>query len=769
MTPSTFDVPISIFKNAQSVQPETVTIRKVLDAERSRYAERIAKIREVLHTQGEAAYNEVKKNLPGTTFSGTFIKRAADKIIQHSGFICLDFDKLPDMNEARKLLSADQYTASLFASPSGHGLKVLVRIPRDNHKASFKALERYYRDKYGLIVDPACSDVSRLCFVSYDPDLFSNENALVFPVDSEQESGEEAFIKAIAATVPRRANSQGDSVIQAWNDSNDILSMLLSLGYTQKGRMLCRPGAPDRYSVWIHEGKSFHHSSNDPLFSPENHMRDCFDVYRIMEHGGDEKATLRAAASILGIERKTASPFTSEKAALSGGETDVHLAEMISGRYGPDLRYCKLSNQWYCWDEKYWRPDESNKIFSVLTKVSRELMHEAGDEKDEKAQKALLTKAQRLLNGIKRNIVVRELSNLQELNISKRDLDRPPYLLNCANGTLDLETGKLRLHSRENMLTRLIPIDYIPGVQSRTWNDFLKRVIPDPDVRRYVQKAAGYSLTGDVGEEKLFFAYGPPATGKSTFLGAVKGVIGPYAKTMDFTSFLASKLRDTGPRSDIAGMEGYRFITSIEVEDGQKMAEGLLSHLTGSDVVSARDLHEKGGGRDIIPTWKIWFAANHRPDVSSGESALWRRLKLIPFDVEIPEAERDPNVKKILNDLSISGPAILAWLVEGCLIWRKEGLKDEPAAVRAMTEEYRTESDPLLEFFEERCVVTPADSYKMAGKQELYDAYLGYTETAKIRYAMSQKNFNKLLKGRGIQEKRIGTEKKRVWIGIELL
>jgi putative DNA primase/helicase len=271
-------------------------------------------------------------------------------------------------------------------------------------------------------------------------------------------------------------------------------------------------------------------------------------------------------------------------------------------------------------------------------------------------------------------------------------------------------------------------------------------------------------LTGDISEEKLFFAYGPPATGKSTFLSAVQAAIGEYAITTDFTSFLASRLRQGGPRSDIAGLSGYRLVSSIEVEDGQHMAEGVLSLLSGGDRISARFLHKEFF--EFTPTFKIWLAANNRPDVSSGESALWRRLKLLPFDQVIKKP--DPAVKKILSNPAKSGAAVMAWLVEGCLAWKKEGLQPEPDAVQALTNEYRRDSDPLGEFIRENCIVDITNLELHTGKQVLYDLYRTFCDSVKEKYPLGQKNFNKCLYAKGLRDTRIGVKKTIVWNGITI-
>jgi len=443
--------------------------------------------------------------------------------------------------------------------------------------------------------------------------------------------------------------------------------------------------------------------------------------------------------------------------------TDTGDARRILTKYGDILRYNHSpSRTWYCWDGKVWGLDKKNKIYNFAGKIARELIHEAADC-DSRESRELLFKHARRIEGLSgQKDIIGMLQTFQEIQIDRRDLDSNDHLLNVRNGTIDLKTGELLAHNKDDFITRILDINFLPGTQSRDWNQFLETVLPDPDVRHYIHKAAGYSLTGNVSEEKMFFAYGPSATGKSTFLGAIHSVLGDYAITTDFTSFLSAKMKESGPRADIAGLAGYRFVSSVEVEDGQHMAEGLLCLLTGGDRIRARHLYQDSF--EFRPTFKIWLAANNRPDISSGESALWRRLKLIPFDVVIPEEKRDPAVKQILCNSAISGAAVLAWLVEGCILWQAERLQPEPPNVRALTQEYKSESDPLRDFLENCCETN--ESF-VIGKQELYDLYQEWCKDTHDKYPIGHKNFNKLIFSRGFRENRVGQDKIRVWNGLK--
>jgi len=226
----------------------------------------------------------------------------------------------------------------------------------------------------------------------------------------------------------------------------------------------------------------------------------------------------------------------------------------------------------------------------------------------------------------------------------------------------------------------------------------------DPELAGYVQRAFGYAITGDPCEERLFFVHGPTASGKSTLLEALKSTLGEYASTADFSTFIKSR-RDSTIRNDIARLAGVRLVLSIEVDEGKALAEGVVKAVTGGDTVTARFLYKEHF--EFVPAFTLVLAANRRPRVSAADRAMWRRISVVPFTSTVPEAERDPAVKRTLKDDPEARSAILAWLVQGCLNWQRNGLQ-EPEIVRAYTAEYRAENDLLREWIEDCARLDPA-------------------------------------------------------------
>jgi len=472
--------------------------------------------------------------------------------------------------------------------------------------------------------------------------------------------------------------------------------------------------------------------------------------------------------------------------------TDLWNAEELVARHGADLLHVPELGGWYGWDSKRWVLDnagaerkakavaramaaESATRLAELARRAADLAANGDDEGAERAKAALPSRQKALAWAVKSQSA-RGLGNMldvarSEVRVAARQgvLDAEPWLLCCANGVVDLRTGKLREHRREDRITKLCPVVYDPDARSDIWDGFLRQATDGADeLAGFLQRAAGYSLTGDTREEKLFFVHGPPASGKSTFLEAMKATLGDSATTADFETFLQKK-GDAGPRNDIARLFGARMVVSIEVDDGKKMAEGLVKTITGGDTVTARMLYKEAF--EFRPTFKLWLAANHAPRVSDDDAAMWRRILRIPFEHTVPPERRDPRLKAALTNPAVSGPAILAWAVRGCLEWQSRGL-GVPSIVDVATEAYRQENDPIKGFVEERCILDPEDREGCwVAKVSLRKAYESWAEDNGVKHTLGASEFKKRLAMRGCKEgtRRLGKhDVVASWFGIRL-
>jgi putative DNA primase/helicase len=405
--------------------------------------------------------------------------------------------------------------------------------------------------------------------------------------------------------------------------------------------------------------------------------------------------------------------------------TDLGNAERFAKQHRNDLRYCADRNKWLVWDRSRWRIDATGQVIECAKETARSIYDEAKnidntEESHKTAQWAFRSQSQARISAM-----ISLAQTEPGMAVVSADLNADPWLLNCENGTIDLHSGDLRPHRREDLITKLVPVEYDPGARHPLWERFLDE-ITDGDVEKkdFLQRAAGYSLTGDTSEEVLFFVHGPAASGKSTFMEAIKRTLGDYAMTADFDSFVKRRRDSGGPRSDIARLATARLVASIEVDRGEKLAEGLVKGLTGGDTITSRFMYEEYF--EFRPPFKLWLVANHKPAVDDDDDAMWRRIIRVPFDHVIPKERRDPTVKKSLCDPTEAGPAILAWAVQGCLDWQRLGLR-VPHAIEEATEAYRLEMDPLQDFVSDCCVLTPLAWTTSAQLREAYDRWLAET------------------------------------------
>lgn len=399
--------------------------------------------------------------------------------------------------------------------------------------------------------------------------------------------------------------------------------------------------------------------------------------------------------------------------------TDLGNAERLVAEHGADLRFAPGIG-WYAWDGKRWKRDEDGEVMRRAKRTVRSMYGAAG-ELEVRSDRERLTKfALQSESEGRLRAAVKLAETESAVIISPDQLDADPLLFNTADGTVELTTGELREHRREDLLTKITSVSYEPNAQSDRWDDFLADITGgESELADFLQRAVGYSLTGYTSEEVLFFAHGPTATGKSSFTEALRSCLGDYATVADFETFLKRR-GDAGIRNDVARLAGARLVVSIEVDDGKALAEGLLKLLTGGDMVVARFLYAESF--EFAPKFTLWLAANDRPRVNADDAAMWRRILQLPFTHVIPEADRDERVKIELRSNPDVQAAILAWAVAGCLEWQRIGLA-VPAIVRDYTAEYQAENDALRDWLADCCKVEPEVWSTVAALKTSYEAW----------------------------------------------
>lgn len=440
--------------------------------------------------------------------------------------------------------------------------------------------------------------------------------------------------------------------------------------------------------------------------------------------------------------------------------TDTGNAEHLVTDHGDNIRFCYGKDKWYTWTGKLWKKDEDEKLQRLAKRTVRKIYTQAwkieDDEKRKKASKWALSCKSRS----KRDSMIHLARAEDGVHTLPQDYNQDPFLLNCTNGTLDLRTGELRPHQREDMLSKIIDTDFDPEATAPRWEQFLWEVTDeDEDLMKCLQRCIGYALTGDCREDAFFMLYGAGSNGKSTFLETISSLLGPYAVTTEFSTFLIQ--RNEKVRNDIAALHGKRFVSSMEVEKGKKFAESLLKTLTGRDTISTRFLFHEFF--TFKPEFKIFLSVNHRPGISGTDHAIWRRVKLIPFTVRFPEEEQD---KELPSKLKEELPGILSWAVKGCLDWQSEGLFF-PDKVKDAIEDYKTDMDLIGPFLADCCKLYPDNKEFYEKTSDLYSVYISY---CKINGddILKKNQFSSSIKERGLTPQRIGHTQARGWSGITI-
>jgi len=459
--------------------------------------------------------------------------------------------------------------------------------------------------------------------------------------------------------------------------------------------------------------------------------------------------------------------------------TDTYNARALVRDHGQDLRYCYPSKSWLVWTGTHWQRDTNGTVLRLAKQTVRRLAGQADTLTDDQAVAALLTHVKRSLSTAALKAMVESAQSEEGIPVQPEDLDTDPWLLNCTNGTVDLHTGTLRPHRQADLITKCLPVASDADAQCPTWERFLWRIMggtitpdkPDMDAgelenRRqaddratrlitFLQRAIGYSLTGDTREQCLFLLHGSGSNGKSTFLEVLQALLGDYAASTPSASLLA-KDRHDGIPNDIARLRGARLVTAVEIGEGKRLNEELVKRLTGQDTLTGRFLFAEFF--DFQPEFKLWIACNHLPTIRGTDHAIWRRIRLIPFTVTIPDDEQD---KQLPAKLRAELPGILRWAVQGCLDWQREGL-GTPQEVSAATKAYRDSMDVLGAFIDECCAVK---DYAKIKASALYAAYEQWCKD-NAEQPLVQRNFGLQLSERGYERYR--NQGAHWWRGIGL-
>ncbi len=408
--------------------------------------------------------------------------------------------------------------------------------------------------------------------------------------------------------------------------------------------------------------------------------------------------------------------------------TEDALAATFATRHAERWRYVAGWGQWLIWTGAVWRREETLQAFDLSRQVCRET-----------AARAPSSRIRAKLSSAATVAAVERLARSDRRHASTSEVwDRDPWLLNTADGVVDLRSGSFGEHDPGLFMTK------IAGASAKgecpTWLGFLETVTGgDAELQAYLRRMAGYCLTGVTSEHALFFLYGTGANGKSVFANTLTAIMGDYATVAAMDMFMATH-GDRHP-TDMAGLRGARIVTSIETEQGSRWAESKLKALTGGDKITARFMRQDFF--EFMPQFKLLIVGNHKPSIRNVDEAMKRRLHMVPFTVTIPPAKRD---RRLPDRLLAERDGILAWALQGCLEWQQTGLRP-PEAVMAATEDYFEAEDAIGRWIDERCTLGP---HLSASTTAMFADWKAWAD-ANGEFAGSVKRFSEALIVRGFE------------------
>lgn len=439
--------------------------------------------------------------------------------------------------------------------------------------------------------------------------------------------------------------------------------------------------------------------------------------------------------------------------------TELGNARRLVTHFGDAIRYAHDAKSWFIWDGQRWKRDEDGQIVRFAKEITeRILLEEALAESDPDCREAIVKYARRSQAKARIEAMIELAQSEPGVAVVSNMFDQNPWLINLKNGTYDLKELQFREHRREDLITKLSPVAYDASATCPNFMTFLNQIMLENEAMvGFLQRAFGYTLTGNTDERCLFLCMGTGANGKTMLLSTMMRLMGDYAKKATPETLL--KKRSESIPNDIADLRGARMIHISEIGRGKYFNEALVKELTGGqEPIKARFLYAELF--EFQPEFKLWIASNHRPEIGGRDEGIWSRIRLIPFNYTIPKEGRRP-AHEMMEEFQQEFPGILNWAVKGCGDWHSYRLGETPE-IRAATEEYRQDMDYLAEFLEDQCDLGPDF---MEESSALFSTYSEWAKESNEK-PLSRSVFGRLLKERGmisVRDRRV-----RKWKGLRL-
>lgn len=457
--------------------------------------------------------------------------------------------------------------------------------------------------------------------------------------------------------------------------------------------------------------------------------------------------------------------FKKHKLEVDRDKNDVGNGERFAEQHASKFKFLDDRKVWVKYDGKRWRDATDGEIGRAAKATAKKMLTDAfqkpvDDSKEERAH-ALASLSRK---GISNMIGLAQTEKVFSAEMKQFDVN--PDALCVDNGVLNLRTGELRPHSRDDLITTLTRIKYDPEARCPRWEQFMREIFADDrDLIEFVQRAVGYSMTGHTREHAFFILFGGGRNGKGRFVTQLRALLGDASRTTRFQTFTAQRDLDSGNTPALASLAGARLVTAGEPDQGVKLSESTIKMLTGEDEIQVCRKHEHPF--NYIPTYKIWLHCNHKPVIRGTDEGIWSRPRLIPFNMffgtveearkkDIPEhMRRDPD-KRLDAKLNAERAGILAWAVRGAMKWYIDGL-GMSKTVETATDDYRIESDQLGPFIEE-CI--RRETGRFATNEQIFAAYEAWCRRNLVDYQMEGNTLSKQLVARGFERGKDGKDRR---------
>lgn len=429
--------------------------------------------------------------------------------------------------------------------------------------------------------------------------------------------------------------------------------------------------------------------------------------------------------------------------------TEDGVARAFTDKHGETLLFDHDAGHWFEWQSDHWKPEKTGRAFNYCRVMARDASNRLNPERRNKLRSAAFASG------------VEKMARTDPKHATRQeDWDADPWLLGCPEKTVCLRTGHTAPAHPKDMITRQTSVAPADSASCPLWQRFLTEATGGDETKiGFLQRWAGYSLTGTTREHALIFIYGPGGNGKSVFLNTVSRIAGEYATTSAMETFTASS-GDRHP-TDLAMLRGARIVTASETEEGRAWAESRIKQLTGGDPITARFMRQNFF--TFTPAFKLTIVGNHAPVLHNVDEAARRRFNIVAFDRQPANPDKDLEQKLVAE-----WPGILRWMIDGCLDWQENGLQ-RPASVTAATDAYFDAQDLVGQWLNECCTVEPSNPHRWETSANLFKSWKSYAESAGEK-PLTQKGLAGHLHRRGLTvgPKKVGTQTLRSWAGISL-